>query len=298
MTMTIRHTFRLRYGGQVHHEAVEHDIAGRPLVPGEELLDQKSSNYAAWKPVSAIDERDAKGADKWIPRNSGLMRLTGKHPFNGEPPHDVVMAEGMLTPVSMHFVRNHGAVPQLSWQSHRIHVTGLVAKPVSISMDDLVKLPAVTVTSLLACCSNRRKEVNMVKTIQGFNWGPGAVSVNQWTGARLADVLRLVGVDEERAECVPIGFLPCLHCKPARASLSALLCEMCMCAATEATPPGTGVVYRAVAVDANSCCTLGSLPCSSSARLAEEPRYHMCMLCKASQLQAPPSAPSIYAPFT
>lgn len=202
--MTIRHTFRLNSRSKVHHGAIETDIAGRPLVPGEEQLDEKSANYSAWKPVSAIDQRDAKCADRWIPRNAGLMRLTGKHPFNGEPPHDVVMAEGMLTPVSMHFVRNHGAVPRLSWQSHRVHVTGLVSGPISVSMDDLVKLPAVTVTSLLACCSNRRKEVNMVKTIQGFNWGPGAVSMNHWTGVRLSDVLRLAGVDEERAECVPV----------------------------------------------------------------------------------------------
>lgn len=176
-------------------------VAGRPLVQGEDALTSKNSNFKLWQPVTVIDERDAKAADRWIPRNPGLMRLTGKHPFNAEPPHSDVMIDGSLTPVSMHFVRNHGAVPRLSWEEHRVNITGLVAKPMALSMANIVKLPSVTVTCLLACCSNRRKEVNMVKSIQGFNWGPGAVSVNNWTGARLSDVLRLAGVDEEQAEC-------------------------------------------------------------------------------------------------
>lgn len=176
-------------------------VAGRPLVPGEDILNEKNGNFKSWQPVSEIDERDAKFADNWIPRNPGLMRLTGKHPFNAEPPHSDIMVDGKLTPVSMHFVRNHGAVPRLSWESHRVHITGLVDRPVSVSMDDITKLPAVTVTCLLACCSNRRKELNMVKSIQGFNWGPGAASVNSWTGARLSDVLQLAGGAGKEAEC-------------------------------------------------------------------------------------------------
>jgi DMSO/TMAO reductase YedYZ molybdopterin-dependent catalytic subunit len=179
-------------------------IAGRPVVPGETLLSNCNKNYATWKPVSDVDERDVKCADNWIPRHPDLIRLTGKHPFNAEPPHEDVMNEGWLTPVSMHFVRNHGAVPRLEWGTHHIQVTGLVNRPIDISMDELVSLPSVTIPCLLTCCGNRRKEVNMVKNSQGFSWGPGAVSVNHWTGARLADILKLARVKSpaEGAKCV------------------------------------------------------------------------------------------------
>jgi DMSO/TMAO reductase YedYZ molybdopterin-dependent catalytic subunit len=158
----------------------------------------------SWQPVTLVDERDVKSADSWIPRHPDLIRLTGKHPFNSEAPHDDVMKEGWLTPVSKHFVRNHGAVPRLRWEVHKIRITGLVNKPLDLSMDELTKLPAVTIPVLLSCCGNRRKEVNMLKNSQGFSWGPGAVSVNHWTGARLRDILMAAEVKspEEGAKCV------------------------------------------------------------------------------------------------
>jgi nitrate reductase (NAD(P)H) len=34
--------------------------------------------------VLGIDSRDANTPDNWIPRHAGLVRLTGKHPFNAE----------------------------------------------------------------------------------------------------------------------------------------------------------------------------------------------------------------------
>jgi hypothetical protein len=179
-------------------------VAGRDLVPGESPIVKGSANFNKWMPVSQVDERDMKCADNWIPRHPDLIRLTGKHPFNSEPPHEEVMKQGWLTPVSMHFVRNHGAVPNLKWETHRIEITGLVNRPLSLSMNELVKLPAITLPCLITCCGNRRKEVNMVKNSQGFSWGPGAVSVNYWTGARLADVLKLAGVKStaEGTQCV------------------------------------------------------------------------------------------------
>ena len=178
-------------------------IAGRPLVPGEEPLDEGNENVKTWQPVCAVDPRDVKSADSWIPRHPDLIRLTGKHPFNSEPPHEDVVKAGWLTPVSQHFVRNHGAVPRLKWESHKIRISGLVQTPLDLSMGELAKLPAVTIPCLLSCCGNRRKEVNMLKNSQGFSWGPGAVSVNYWTGARLRDVLAAAGVQthEEGARC-------------------------------------------------------------------------------------------------
>ena len=34
----------------------------------------------------------------------------------------MVMEKGFITPVSLHYVRNHGAVPRLDWDTHKIKV--------------------------------------------------------------------------------------------------------------------------------------------------------------------------------
>ena len=40
-----------------------------------------------------------------------MVRLTGKHPFNAEANLRDLYAQGFITPSSLFFVRNHGAVP-------------------------------------------------------------------------------------------------------------------------------------------------------------------------------------------
>jgi len=71
-----------------------------------------------------IDPRDIGTPDHWISRDSELIRLTGKHPFNSEPPLSKLMNEGFITPVNLHYVRNHGAVPKLTWDTHTLEISG------------------------------------------------------------------------------------------------------------------------------------------------------------------------------
>ncbi len=48
-----------------------------------------------------------------------------RHPLNCEPPLPMLMEKGFITPVSLHYVRNHGAVPKLDWDSHKVKVSHL-----------------------------------------------------------------------------------------------------------------------------------------------------------------------------
>lgn len=154
-----------------------------------------SEEHKSWAPLTKIDERDIDTPDRWIPRHPNLIRLTGRHPFNSEPPLQECLDAGFNTPVSLHYVRNHGACPKLDWDTHRIEINGLTDKPLSLSMDELEKnFSPITLPVLLVCCGNRRKEVNVVKKSMGFSWGATAVSVNYWTGARISDVLKAAGV--------------------------------------------------------------------------------------------------------
>jgi hypothetical protein len=51
--------------------------------------------------------------DSHVPRDPRLIRLTGVHPFNVEPPLTELFNEGFLTSPELFYVRNHGPVPHV-----------------------------------------------------------------------------------------------------------------------------------------------------------------------------------------
>ena len=145
------------------------------------------------------DVRDVGTPDEWVPRDGRLVRLTGKHPFNVEPPLSVLNQYKFITPASLHYVRNHGACPRLTWEDHTVLIGGpLVPIPLELSMDQIAAMPARELPVTLVCAGNRRKEQNMVRQTMGFNWGPAGVSTNVWKGVLLRDLLQMAGVRDRR----------------------------------------------------------------------------------------------------
>ena len=146
-------------------------------------------------PARAPASADVGTPDDWVPRDERLIRLTGRHPLNCEPHLSDLLAAGFITPVALHFVRNHGATPRRAWDTHTLTVDGLVATPSTYSMDALVSLRPRRELAITFCCAgNRRKEQNLAAQTRGFSWGAGAVSTSMWTGIRLADLLERAGV--------------------------------------------------------------------------------------------------------
>ena len=118
--------------------------------------------------------------------------------MNGEPKLTPLFEAGLITPNEYHYVRNHGPVPHLLWEFHKLEIRGLEAsQQLQLSMDELVeRFDSINIPVALACDGNRRKELNMIKGSKGFNWGSGAVSCAYWKGARLRDVLLAAGIPE------------------------------------------------------------------------------------------------------
>jgi len=173
------------------------------VVSGSDSMDTTLSvpsvKYNASVPAIAKptgpDDRDKDTPDEWVHRDPRLIRLTGRHPFNVEPPPKLLHSYGLTgTPAQLHFVRNHAKVPQIKWEEHRLSIEGLVDKPLILSMDDIVKYPQHTFPVTLTCAGNRRKEQNMTKQTVGFNWGPAGTSTSFWTGVMLRDILLEAGV--------------------------------------------------------------------------------------------------------
>ncbi|KAK9836934.1 hypothetical protein WJX81_000653 [Elliptochloris bilobata] len=180
--------------GEPEEQAEEAQPLRRPEEPDAPLLPE-DPEWALHECAGEVDVKDSQSPDRWVKRHRQLIRLTGRHPLNAEPPLSVLMSKGFITPTALHYVRNHGAVPQLDWNTHRISVGGLVDRPASFSIPELLALlPSYTLPITLVCAGNRRKEQNVVRKSVGFNWGPAAVSTSYWTGVRLCDLLAHCGV--------------------------------------------------------------------------------------------------------
>lgn len=156
---------------------------------------------------SVHDSRDELTADNWVERNPSMVRLTGKHPFNAEAPLPRLMHHGFITPVPLHYVRNHGPVPKASWDEWTVEITGLVKKPMRLTMHQLVtEFPSREFPVSLVCAGNRRKEQNMVKQTIGFNWGAAGVSTSVWRGVPLRAILKRCGIMNKKKGALNVCF--------------------------------------------------------------------------------------------
>lgn len=81
-----------------------------------------------------------------------------RHPLNVEPTPTALMKYGFITPASLHYVRNHGPVPKIKWSQHKLEINGLVERPTTFTMDQLLStFEHVDVLCTLTCAGNRRK---------------------------------------------------------------------------------------------------------------------------------------------
>jgi DMSO/TMAO reductase YedYZ molybdopterin-dependent catalytic subunit len=134
-------------------------------------------------------------------RRKGRLQLPGKDPnliLLSERPLVVETPEALLdedtTPTSRFFIRNNGDPPQVSrpdgWQ---ISIDGEVNKPLELTLGELkAKARAVTRRLLLECAGNGRS--SFVPRAEGEPWANGGAGCAEWTGARLADVIRATGL--------------------------------------------------------------------------------------------------------
>jgi sulfite oxidase len=125
------------------------------------------------------------------------MLVHEAEPYNAEPTA-AALAEAFVTPVDTFYSRNHGPVPDGNVQTWRLTVTGMVARELELSIEDLqTRFQTCTVTATLQCAGNRRAGLIAVRDIPNEHpWGQTATSTAEWTGVRLADVLAEAGPEE------------------------------------------------------------------------------------------------------
>jgi DMSO/TMAO reductase YedYZ molybdopterin-dependent catalytic subunit len=141
----------------------------------------------------------AEAALETLANKKPLIRLTGRPP-NYEAPLSYLRTA--ITPNDEFFVRYHLAgIPQVDASTWKLAIGGEGANSgVTIGLDELKKLPAFEITAVCQCAGNRRGLFQ--PHIAGVQWGYGAMGCARWKGARLKDLLDMVGLKKDAVEVV------------------------------------------------------------------------------------------------
>ena len=126
------------------------------------------------------------------------MLVHEREPYNAEPT-GAALGASHVTPTDVFYSRNHGAVPTVDLATWRLTVRGLVWTPLELRLGHLKHdFEQCTLSVTLQCAGNRRAGLAALREIPGeVPWGSCATGTAEWTGVRLADVLRMAGVDDE-----------------------------------------------------------------------------------------------------
>lgn len=144
------------------------------------------------------------GSGRWQVAAQDLVTLPdGKQlivrtpqPLNAEPALHR-LSENWITPLESFFIRSHGNVPSLEVSAHRLSIEGLVERPLTLTVAELLdRFPQVDQTATLTCAGNRRDEFAPPK-VSGVPWNAGAIGNARWGGIPLRSVLEACGLRPE-----------------------------------------------------------------------------------------------------
>ena len=104
---------------------------------------------------------------------------------------------GILTPSDLHFERHHAGIPEIDPDTYELLVHGMVERPLKFTLAELKRLPAASRICFIECSGNGNRAAQLPEEIP-TEITPGQLdglfSVSEWTGVKLATILREVGV--------------------------------------------------------------------------------------------------------
>lgn len=105
---------------------------------------------------------------------------------------DIRKIDGPFTPKDQFFTTQHYGHPVIDPATYRLKISGLVERPLSLSLDELRRIGSTELVAGFECSGNRRP-------LQGL------CSNGRWTGVRLRAVLDHAGVKPQAREFVFFG---------------------------------------------------------------------------------------------
>jgi sulfane dehydrogenase subunit SoxC len=112
---------------------------------------------------------------------------------------------GIVTPSGLHFERHHQGWWDIDPSKHRLMVNGsdaqMVKTPKVFTLDELMRLPAVSRFHFIECGANSGMEWGNV-AVPTCQYTHGMISCSEFTGVPLKIVLDLCGVDTKRGRYI------------------------------------------------------------------------------------------------
>ena len=116
--------------------------------------------------------------------------------------------QGFLTPLPYFFVRNASSSVAVDAAGWRLRIEGdAVRRPLELSYEEILQMPARTVYAYLECAGNQRAMFELVKgqPTPGNPWKTGGVGNAEWTGAPVAEVLHRAGLQPDAVDTLFVG---------------------------------------------------------------------------------------------
>lgn len=181
-------------------------VAGNGLLDRRLFLTQALA-FSAVAPVAAAEVPD----EPWMktpgapfsnygtpsPHEREVVRwisATDGAPGNGvswSPLHEL---DGIVTPSGLHFERHHNGVPAIDPAAHRLVINGAVERPLSFSIDALLRYPSVSRFCVIECGGNSNAGWRPTPLQTAVGYFHGMVSCSEWSGVPLRLLLDEAGV--------------------------------------------------------------------------------------------------------
>jgi DMSO/TMAO reductase YedYZ molybdopterin-dependent catalytic subunit len=152
--------------------------------------------------IPAAFAQEKKDAPAAAPKGPQLLQFPGKDPnlvVLGEKPLVAETPEHLLddetTPTARFFIRNNGLIPEAAKEpdAWKITVDGEVNTKLELTLGELKKrFGNVTRRMVLECGGNGRSF--FTPQARGNQWTNGGAGCAEWTGVRVADVMRAAGL--------------------------------------------------------------------------------------------------------
>ena len=154
-----------------------------------------------------------------FPGKDANLVLLGDKPLVAETPEHLLDDE--TTPTSKFYIRNNGQIPEATKEPDKwkLVVDGEVNKKLELTLGELkAKFKPVTQRMVLECGGNGRSF--FTPQARGNQWTNGGAGCAEWTGVRVADILKAAGLKPSAVFSGHYGADPHLSGDPQKSALS------------------------------------------------------------------------------
>jgi sulfane dehydrogenase subunit SoxC len=125
------------------------------------------------------------------------LRYGDLAPGSGVALAPIESLEGIITPSSLHNIRSHSGTPDIDPKQHQLLLHGLVARPLTFSMESLWRYPMTTRTLFLECSGNSGSALAPQPMQVPAGVIHGNIACTEWTGVPLRMLLEESGLQPQ-----------------------------------------------------------------------------------------------------